>query len=81
VQTVAIVGIPDPRLGERACAFVVPKQGQQLSFEQMAQFLSDLKVARQYLPERLEIVSELPMTPSGKVQKFKLRETAKALGA
>jgi cyclohexanecarboxylate-CoA ligase len=47
----------------------------------MAQFLSDLKVARQYLPERLEIVSELPMTPSGKVQKFKLREMAKALGA
>jgi cyclohexanecarboxylate-CoA ligase len=81
VQAVAIVGMPDPRLGERACAFVVPKAGQQLSFEQMAQFLSDQKVARQYLPERLEVVAELPLTPSGKVQKFKLRELAKALGA
>jgi len=77
VQAVAIVGIPDPRLGERACAFVVPKAGQQLSFDQMAQFLSDQKIARQYLPERLEVVTELPMTPSGKVQKFKLREIAK----
>jgi cyclohexanecarboxylate-CoA ligase len=80
VQAVAIVGMPDPRLGERACAFVVPKAGQQLSFAQMAQFLSDQKVARQYLPERLEVVAELPLTPSGKVQKFKLREIAKALG-
>lgn len=77
VQAVAIVGIPDARLGERACAFVVPKSGQQLSFEQMAQFLSDQKVARQYLPERLEVVTELPLTPSGKVQKFKLREITK----
>jgi cyclohexanecarboxylate-CoA ligase len=81
VQAVAIVGMPDPRLGERACAFVVPKPGQQLSFEQMVQFLSDQKLARQYLPERLEIVGELPLTPSGKVQKFKLREIAKTLGA
>ncbi|MGQ0683117.1 cyclohexanecarboxylate-CoA ligase [Bradyrhizobium sp.] len=81
VQAVAIVGMPDPRLGERACAFVVPKPGQQLIFEQMAQFLADQKVARQYLPERLEIVAELPLTPSGKVQKFKLREIAKAFSA
>jgi cyclohexanecarboxylate-CoA ligase len=79
VQAVAIVGMPDARLGERACAFVVPKQGHELSFEQMAQFLSEQKVARQYLPERLEIVAELPVTPSGKVQKFKLREIAKDL--
>lgn len=81
VQAVAIVGMHDPRLGERACAFVVPKSGQQFSFEQMAQFLSDQKVARQYLPERLELVAELPLTPSGKVQKFKLREIANTLDA
>lgn len=81
VQAVAIVGMPDARLGERACAFVVLKPGQQLTFEQMAQFLSGQKVARQYLPERLEIVTELPLTPSGKVQKFKLREIARTYGA
>ena len=81
VQAVAIVGMHDARLVERACAFVVPKQGQQLSFEHMAQFLSDQKVARQYLPERLEVVAELPLTPSGKVQKFRLREIANTLDA
>jgi len=81
VQAVAIVAMPDPRLGERACAFVVPKQGQSFSFETMTAFLTEQKVARQYLPERLEIIDELPVTPSGKVQKFKLREAAQALSA
>ncbi len=77
VQAVAIVGMPDVRLGERACAFVVPKPGQKLEFDEMVHFLAGQKVAKQYLPERLECVDELPMTPSGKVQKFKLRERAK----
>jgi len=80
VQTVAIVGMPDARLGERACAFVVPKQGQTLAFEDITHFLSEQKVARQYVPERLELVSEMPVTPSGKIQKFRLREIAKTLG-
>jgi cyclohexanecarboxylate-CoA ligase len=79
VQSVAIVGIPDARLGERACSFVVAKPGQHFSFEEMIRFLVEQKVARQYMPERLEVVDELPVTPSGKVQKFKLREIAKAL--
>ena len=81
VQAVAIVGMPDARLGERACAFVVPKPGQPFSFDEMVRFLAEQKLARQYLPERLEVVDELPVTPSGKVQKFKLRETAKSLSA
>jgi cyclohexanecarboxylate-CoA ligase len=44
----------------------------------MVQFLEQQKVIKQYLPERLEIVAELPRTPSGKVQKFKLREITKS---
>ena len=79
VQSVAIVGMPDARLGERACAFVAPKPGQRLSFENMIRFLTEQKIARQYMPERLEIVEALPLTPSGKVQKFKLRDMAKTL--
>ena len=79
VQSVAIVGMPDARLGERACVFVVPKSGQRFSFDDMIRFMAEQKVARQYVPERLEVVDELPLTPSGKVQKFKLREMAKAL--
>lgn len=78
IQTIAIVGFPDPRLLERACAFVVLKPGQMLSHEEMVQFLMQQKVAKQYLPERLEIVDDLPRTPSGKVQKYKLRQMAKA---
>ncbi len=77
IQSVAIVGYPDPRLGERACAFVVLKVGHTFSQAEMVQFLEGEKVAKQYLPERLEIVADLPRTPSGKVQKFKLREIAK----
>ena len=77
IQAVAIIGYPDPRLGERACAFVVLKAGHTFSEAEMVQFLEREKVIKQYLPERLEIVAELPRTPSGKVQKFKLREIAK----
>lgn len=74
VDAVAIVGAPDQRLGERACAFVVPKPGASLSFDEMSEYLIGQQVARQYVPERLEIVAELPKTPTGKIQKFRLRE-------
>ena len=77
IQAVAIVGYPDPRLGERACAFVVLKAGHTFSQAEMIQFLEQEKLVKQYMPERLEIVAELPRTPSGKVQKFRLREIAK----
>lgn len=79
VQAVAIVGMPDARLGERACAFVVPRPGARPALGDLTRFLEQHKVARQYLPERLELVDDLPRTPSGKVQKFKLREMAKGL--
>jgi cyclohexanecarboxylate-CoA ligase len=76
VSLVAVVGYPDPRLGERACAFVVPKAGATLSFADMSAYLHAQKMAVQYIPERLEIVGELPRTPSGKIQKFELRKVA-----
>ncbi|HJM50442.1 MAG TPA: AMP-binding protein [Alphaproteobacteria bacterium] len=79
VQDVAVVGMPDERLGERGCAFVQLRDGQSLDFEAMVAFLNEGKIARNYLPERLEIVAEFPRTPSGKIQKFKLREMAKEL--
>jgi cyclohexanecarboxylate-CoA ligase len=76
ISGVAIVGYPDRRLGERACAFVTLREGASLTFEEMTDFLKAQKMAIQYIPERMEIVKELPRTPSGKVQKFKLREAA-----
>ncbi len=74
VAQAAIVAYPDQRLGERACAIVVPKPGAQLTFEGMIQFLSSQRVATNYLPEQLVILAEMPTTPSGKIQKYRLRE-------
>ena len=77
VQTVAIVGYPDARMGERACAFVTLREGATLTFDEMVAFLKSQQVAMQYIPERLEILPDLPRTPSGKIQKFKLRDAVK----
>ena len=76
IQEVAVVAMPDARLGELGCAFVTLKSGTNLSFEDMIAFLEEQKMAKQYLPERLELVDAIPHTPSGKIQKFKLREIA-----
>ena len=75
---VAIVGVPDPRLGERACAFLVLREGERFDFAEMAAYLERHQVARQYFPEYLEVLPQLPMTVSGKIQKFQLREIAKS---
>ncbi|WP_287787794.1 cyclohexanecarboxylate-CoA ligase [Acidiphilium sp.] len=79
IAEVAVVGYPDERLGERACAFVRLREGASLSFAEMVAHLAAQRMARQYMPERLEIVEELPRTPSGKIQKFRLREMAREL--
>ncbi|MDP2405557.1 MAG: cyclohexanecarboxylate-CoA ligase [Hydrogenophaga sp.] len=74
VSMAAIVAYPDERLGERACAVVVPKPGQSFDMPTMVAYFKSLKVAIQYIPERLEILDAMPATPSGKIQKFKLRD-------
>ncbi len=54
---------------------MVPKAGQSLSFEAIGEFLRARRVAAQYIPERLIVREAMPATPSGKIQKFRLRET------
>lgn len=81
VVDAAIVGMPDPRLGERGCAFVTLAPGADLSFAEMIEYLNGARLARNYLPERLEIIKEMPRTASGKIQKFVLREMAKEFSA
>jgi cyclohexanecarboxylate-CoA ligase len=78
VSGTAVVGIPDPRLGERGCAFVTLRPGQSFDLGALQAWMAECKVAKQYWPERVEVVAELPRTPSGKIQKFVLREKAKA---
>jgi acyl-CoA synthetase (AMP-forming)/AMP-acid ligase II len=73
VLEAAAVGIPDPRLGERVCACIVPRPGQSLAFEELTAFLKD-KIATYKLPEFLWLLDALPRTPTGKVQKGPLRD-------
>ncbi|MBW1931099.1 MAG: AMP-binding protein [Deltaproteobacteria bacterium] len=74
IRSVAIVGMPDDRLGERSCAYIIPEDGETVTLEEVVSFLREKKIATQKLPERVEIVKELPMTASGKVQKYILRK-------
>lgn len=75
VNGVAVVGMPDARLGERACAFVIPKAGAALTLAELVAWLDAHQLARQKFPERLELVDEFPLTPSGKIQKYRLRQS------
>ncbi len=74
VDMAAIVAYPDERLGERACAVVTTKPGHHIDLAEIVRYLKEQQVAIQYIPERLEVRERMPSTPSGKIQKFKLRE-------
>ncbi|MCL4697749.1 MAG: AMP-binding protein, partial [Burkholderiaceae bacterium] len=74
VQQVALVAMPDPVFGEKACAFVIAKPGEHLGFDELIGFLKSQRIARFKLPERLELVDRFPTSPVGKVLKRQLRE-------
>jgi non-ribosomal peptide synthetase component E (peptide arylation enzyme) len=61
VRHVAVVKMSDPVMGEKACAYVVPKAGQEFTFKEMVSFLRKMEIAAFKLPERLEIVDALPL--------------------
>src|SRR5215813_12079701 len=73
VLEAAAVGVPDPRLGERVCACIVPRPGESVSLEELVAFLRD-KIATYKLPEFLQLLDALPRTSTGKVQKGPLRD-------
>jgi len=81
VGDVAIVAMPDPRLQERACAFVTLHPDCTLTLGDVRRHLQAEGISKHFWPERLEIVPEMPRTPTGKIQKFVLRERAKGLAA
>ena len=75
VQDIAIVGMPDPLMGEELCAYAVPKIAQELTLEELVSFLQQKDVPSYKLPERLEILDKLPMVAEGqKVDKKLLRQ-------
>lgn len=74
VLEASLVGYPDARLGERGCACVVLRPGATLDLPALQVYMAECKVAKQYWPERVQVMDAMPRTPSGKIQKFRLRE-------
>ncbi len=72
VYRAAVVGLPDERLGERACACLVLRDGNSITFAEMVARLRAEGMADYKLPERLEILADLPSTASGKIQKHEI---------
>src|SRR5713226_3104000 len=82
VLNVACVPMPDPVLGERMCAFVIPKPGQTMSLTELTAFLTEKGLAKFKLPERLELTDDLPLSKFGKVAKNVLtRQVAEKIQA
>jgi 2,3-dihydroxybenzoate-AMP ligase len=77
IREAAVVGMPDKVLGERICAYVTLKDGSALTFEDSIAFLKAGGASVQQLPERIEFVTELPVTKVGKIDKKALREDIK----
>merc|ERR1712012_290221 len=74
VMDVQVFGLPDHRLGEEACACIIPQPGSQLTAEAIKHFCK-AEMAHFKVPRYIEFVEEYPMTVTKKVQKYKLRET------
>jgi len=75
VADVAVIGLPDPNTGERCCAVVSVKAGEEpLGFAEMQEFLKGKGLRMQAVPEQLELVDVVPRNPSGKILKHKLQE-------
>ncbi len=79
VVDAALVAMPDPRLQERACAFVTLRHGEHLDLEALCRHLAQEGFSKHFWPERLEVLAEMPRTATGKIQKFVLRDLARDL--
>jgi fatty-acyl-CoA synthase len=76
VQNVSVIGIPDGVMGEVSAAFIIPRPGAAIDPQDIVDFCAR-EIANFKVPRYVEIVEEFPMTQSGKIQKFRLREIAK----
>jgi 2,3-dihydroxybenzoate-AMP ligase len=74
IRSVALVSMPDAVMGEKACAYVALNPGEELTFEEMTSFLKGKKIASYKLPERLEVLDELPLRGHQKVVKGELQK-------
>jgi fatty-acyl-CoA synthase len=80
IQDVQVIGVPDPRYGEEICAWIKLKGGQTATPEEIREFCKG-QIAHYKIPRYIEFVPEFPMTITGKIQKFVMREqTIQKLG-
>jgi fatty-acyl-CoA synthase len=76
VQNVSVIGMPDSVMGEVAIAYIIPREGQIIDPQEIVDFCVG-EIANFKVPRYVQLIDELPMTQSGKIQKFRLREIAK----
>jgi fatty-acyl-CoA synthase len=76
VQDVQVVGLPDRRYGEELCAWIVPRHGETITEDEIREFCKG-QIAHFKVPAYIRFVTEFPMTVTGKIQKFKIRELMK----
>jgi len=74
VAAVAVVGMPDPEMGEKACAYIQTIEGLKLNFEEIISYLKSKNASVLQLPERVEFIETLPLTKAGKLDKRRLEE-------
>ena len=77
VQDVQVVGLPDKRYGEELCAWIIVKPGQTATEDEVRDFCKG-QIAHDKVPKYIQFVTEFPMTVTGKIQKFKIRDEMKA---
>ncbi len=81
IVDVAVLGVPDARTGERVCAVVVPASGRKVDLDTITMHCTAQGIARQKIPEQLEVVDQIDRNPMGKVVKTELRERVLSGGA
>ncbi|NGX96658.1 MAG: AMP-binding protein [Candidatus Afipia apatlaquensis] len=75
VKQAAVVGVPDEKLGEEICAFIIPNDEVKVTKEELIKFVKD-NLAKYKVPKYIAFVDEFPTTSSGKVKKYMLKDTA-----
>ncbi len=73
LHEVQVFGLPDPRLGEEICAWIVVRPGETATSQEIREFCQG-EIAHFKIPRHIRFVPEMPMTVTGKPQKFKMRE-------
>jgi acyl-CoA synthetase (AMP-forming)/AMP-acid ligase II len=79
VSDAAVVGMPDERMGEKVCAYVISNDGKDITLEEVKAYFAELKAMKYLVPEALICLEAFPMTPTGKVRKASLQDDARKM--